>query len=221
MISESFDNDIVKLSSASYGVEPFLAEDFFNIQDSGDEDDPGEDKTRVRFIRQIEKTIRGSYEYKKWLQFIKGTLGSDLQCYHTGNIPDVCSIEMHHHPYTLYNLVDIMLRNSDNDFSSLTIANRVMKLHFMNLVGFIPLCVSSHEMYHSNVLEIPIDLVEGNWHLLERKLDIPEDILDNINSKASLSLSNVRSKWFLDHKLFSLSEAKPVNIKNVDRSGWD
>ena len=209
------EDSAVKLESSSYGTEYFCLMDLEELED--------DERSKSKFIRNIEKYIRSSNEYKRWLSFVKGTLGSDLQCYHTGNLPTMCSLEIHHHPYTLYELVEIAMYNmNDGIYTAFDLSKNVMKLHFMNLVGFVPLCISSHENYHSQILDIPIEVCEGCWKDLGNYFDIPEHIRDDIKHKAGITFSNARSKdeWVVRGNLYILNKDKPVTIKKIDTSDW-
>ena len=64
----------VKLESATYGTEYFCLMDLDEIEE--------DERSLTKFIRNVEKYVRSSNEYKRWLTFVKGTLGSDLMCYH-------------------------------------------------------------------------------------------------------------------------------------------
>lgn len=176
----------IKLASANFGEEPFLAEAFLDDEMT---------KKRASYIKkEIEPLIRKSREYKRWLFFVKSVMSIDFQCYHTGDPESICSIEVHHHPYTLFDLSDIVLKNMKH-YTTFDIAKTVMQLHFMNLVGFIPLCKSSHERYHNKALDIPIELCEGNWRHLENVLPIPDRIASEIEFKKKITLDNVKEKW--------------------------
>ena len=107
---------------------------------------------------------------------------------------------------------------------AIIIAHRknVMKLHFMNLVGFVPLCISSHENYHSQILDIPIDVCEGGWKDLDHYFYIPEHISDDIKRKAGITFSTARSKdeWKVRGNLFQLNKNTTLDIKQIDTSDW-
>ena len=207
---------LVSLESANYGKEYFC----FVDQDIFEDDE----KAKTKFIRNVEKTVRSSAEYKKWLNFLKSTLSIDLQCYHTGNLPGMCSLEIHHHPYTLFQLVDISMYNmQDQLYTIFDLAKNVMKLHFMNLVGFVPLCISSHENYHNQILDIPIEVCEGNWKNLESVLHIPEYIESDVKRKSAITFENARSKdeWKVHGGLYRLDKTVEPEIKHVDTSEWE
>lgn len=76
------------------------------------------------------------------------------------------SLEFHHYPFTLFDLVAIVLQDKINkgvkDISPFLIANEVMQLHYENLVGLVPLSKTVHELAHSGEIFISLDLVFGN-----------------------------------------------------------
>ena len=215
MLFAGIEDSKVKLESPNYGTEYFC----FVDQDILDDDD----KAKTKFIKNVEKTVRSSVEYKKWLTFLKSTLSVDLSCYHTGNLPNMCSLEIHHHPYTLFQLVDICMYNMQDElYTVFDLAKNVMKLHFMNMVGFVPLCISSHENYHSQILDIPIEVCEGGWMNLENMLHIPENIVEDVKRKRSITFETARSKdeWKIHGGLYKLDRSKDIEIKHIDTSEW-
>lgn len=209
------DNGVVLVAS-NYGTASFLYTD-----DS--DDGKAEDAIRSKFIRkELEGMIRRSKEYKFWTSFIRASLSVDFQCYHTGAIPSMCTIEIHHYPYTLYDLCNIVMMNC-SDFTTFDIAKMVMKLHYMNLVGFVPLCSTSHETFHSGLLEIPINIVEGNWRDLPKYIDVPDKLLEKIEEKKEITFENCPEEWVVKKPMYLLdnqtvTEPEP---RHVDLKEWD
>lgn len=204
------------LSSSTYGEEPYLSIDEQELE--------SDDKLRKRYIqREIEAMARKTKEYKTWVKFIRATLSVDFQCYHTGISQDACTIHIHHHPYTLYDLCDLVMMNS-TDYTTFDIAKIVMKLHFMNLVGFIPLCATSHESYHSGQLNIPHEVIEGNWQDLPKYLKVPDRLLRKIEERTSYTLEDCGSPWAVKEPMYNLSPFEtesPTTTKHVDLNEWD
>lgn len=183
-------------------------------------DDFMEDKKFKNYVRNIERLVRTSPEYKSWLQFVYGVLGTNLCCYQTGELPISCTIHMHHHPITLYDWVVICIENTTR-FDTFSIAEEVMALHYNNSIGFIPLCATSHEKYHNDMLVIPIELVEGNWRefIQVHGTGIPEYILNNVTTFSSVSLANCNDTWAVKEKHYlDVSVVTSENIQHVDRS---
>jgi hypothetical protein len=81
-------------------------------------------------------------------------------------------IEIHHEPFTLYDIVAIVLNKymeTGMPINESYIAEEVMELHYRNMVGLIPLSKTVHQLYHSSIkndtgkLFIPINMVYGNF----------------------------------------------------------
>jgi len=179
------------LESPIYGEEAFFTDDFLT------------EKEEKKFIKEVEKIIRKSPEYDRWIRFVHGSLGSGFVCYLTGHISDECNIELHHYPITLFNYVQIAMYNLDN-YTSFDLAKQVMYWHFENKIGFIPLSKSVHEMFHNNYLKIPIDIVEGDWESLLNEVDIPDKIKSYVEMVKSVKLHNVEENWEVRDKQYSI-----------------
>ena len=108
-----------------------------------------DDKLVKKFIRSTEAIIRQSKEYNDYLALIKtnyNILNFDNVLSHISDT-DAC-IEIHHYPFTLYDLVDTVmtyhLANKEN-FTSFSIAKEIMEEHFSHHIGFVPLTKTNHE----------------------------------------------------------------------------
>lgn len=127
-----------------------------------------EESERKKFIKNVEKIVRGTIEYRKLIQYIRENLELD-QCSILNNLDtDVVSIELHHAPYTLYDIVDIVLMKYEMNeylFNTLTIAEEVLALHYKNRVGLTPLSDTIHQLVHSQQLKIHRVQVIGNVDL--------------------------------------------------------
>lgn len=139
--------------------------------------------------------VRTSSEYKKWLNFIHGVLGFNFKCYKSGDLSGMCSIEVHHHPITLYNLVSIAIDNTQS-FDTFTIGDQVIKWHFQMYVGFIPLNKTNHEMFHNRILNLPIELVEGKYdEFLNSGLVVSEYITSLVDIYKDVKLEGQEMNW--------------------------
>jgi hypothetical protein len=79
-----------------------------------------------------------------------------------------------------------------------------MKWHFENMIGFIPLSQSVHEMYHNNYLKIPIDIVEGEWEAILTAVDIPDKIKAQIDILKTITLDSVNENWEIRERQYDL-----------------
>lgn len=164
-------------------------------------DDILEEKEIKQYVRDVERMVRTSKEYKKWLEFIHGVLGSQFVCYKTGETPETCKIQVHHHPITLFEYVAICMQNS-NKFDTFQLAEEVMSLHYSNFVGFIPLCTTVHEKYHNQVLTIPIDIIEGDWYnfVINYENQIGDDIVSKVQVLSTVKLEDYKDEWYMHQK---------------------
>lgn len=127
-----------------------------------------DDKSYTKFIKKVERYIRTSLEYKEYINFLKSEINMN-QCSLFKNIDRTelsgMSIEIHHSPFTLYDLTSIVTsKHSETEgrLNPILIAQEVMDIHFRGMVGLIPLSVTVHQLVHSGDIFIPIDKVYGN-----------------------------------------------------------
>lgn len=180
-----------------------------------------------KFNKYIEKIIRSSYEYNKWI----GILTNEMDLTTSKMIPAVTStekglsIEMHHYPFSLYDIVSgyrLMLQEAGEAYLSyqpFKVAKQVMKLHYQGYVSVVPLDLTSHELYHSGQLFIPLtkDYVFGDWQKMIDKhlIELTPDIKDNLKN-----LKDSTTRFITDGKNegndFILQQKK---LKIVDLSG--
>ena len=121
-----------------------------------------------KFLIRMKYLIRNSYEYKKFVRFMKYSKGMD----YCGIHPNVKArngyrIELHHTPFVLEDIVYVVINKrikTNEDVKMSSIAEEVMKLHFAGLVGVYPLCETCHTYAHgeANDLFIPLDSIWGN-----------------------------------------------------------
>lgn len=127
------------------------------------------EKETSQFIRKCIGIVRQTPEYRDWTSYVKDTLGYRT-CAFTNENSDELTIDIHHHPLTIFDMVTIVVNtymNNAKEFSSLDIATDILYLHFTNKVGFIPIVTSLHEKYHNGYLMIPPKFIHGKWdHLL-------------------------------------------------------
>lgn len=132
-------------------------------------------KGRDKVIKRIERIIRSSMEYRDLMFFLKENVDFDQCLFFSGvtnSNGNKSRIEIHHEPFTLYDLVDIVLckwEETGRPLNELYIAEEIMELHYKNMVGLVPLSKTVHELVHSSYkqgtdkLFIPINLVYGDF----------------------------------------------------------
>ena len=133
--------------------------------------DLNDDKDFKKFINDILKVVRSSYEYKIFIRYLKENFGFD-KCAFLQNVSNEESfdvrIEVHHSPYTLYDIANIVYRKrvyNNEKISIWHIAEEVIRLHYMFLVGLIPLSETVHQLVHAGRLFIPTNKVLGRYKL--------------------------------------------------------
>ena len=173
-------------------TKPKSMEYFVNINKSKDRD---------KFVKRIERIVRGSMEYKDYIKFLKEHIGLDscifFQKVTNGNKNKQkrISIEIHHEPFTLYDLVDIEIMRREAEhlpIEMLPIAESVMCLHYDGLVGLIPLSKTQHELIHSSKCFIPLQHIyqdyDKYYEKFEEYIEEAEHIKKKLDVKIQLSL---------------------------------
>lgn len=154
----------------------------------------------TKFIKNIEKSIRGSIEYKLWTDYLKDVLGVQT-CFVTNERIDQVKIDIHHHIPSLYTLVKAVLNKKieeGTEFCSFDIATDVIEIHYKNKVGYAALIKSMHEKFHNGFLRIPIDLVKGDYQSFMKEYSeyLDQEDLDVINERLSINEGN--ASWGVD-----------------------
>lgn len=152
----------------------------------------------TRFIKKIESLVRSSIEYKAYLSHLRNDLGMD-HCSFLPNLDmttDEIGLEMHHCPLTLYQLVDIVISHRlarRQPVTSLSIADEVMRMHFEESVGMVPLSVSVHKLVHAGSLIVHPAMVHGDYLKFMRAYcdGVTEEIVAGILAFISMSENDV------------------------------
>lgn len=125
------------------------------------------EKSYSKFIKSIEKIVRGSLEYRNYVKFLKEEIDMN-QCAFFQNIDRTelrVGLEIHHAPLTLFDICSIVLNSMAIDNTDITVfdvAEEVLKCHYQGLVGLIPLSETVHELVHAGEIFIPVNKVYGN-----------------------------------------------------------
>ncbi len=93
------------------------------------------EKEYINFIKNCERLCRASLEYKQWVQQKREQGG--WRCVITEVTLDDATIEIHHTPFTLYDLIETVMFNIDFQ-TTFDVCNHVMKLHLGDYVGWSP-----------------------------------------------------------------------------------
>lgn len=152
------------------------------------------EKEKVKLIKNIERIARSSMEYKQYIKFLKDEIDMTKCTYFNGvnNKNKRVSIEIHHEPFTLFDITQMVVDKTLDEGKPLNLfllAEEVMKIHYMGLVGLLPLSVTVHELVHNGKLFIPLQCVYGNFvkFLETYERYIPADIQEMLQTKIRMS----------------------------------
>lgn len=126
-----------------------------------------DDKDYIKLIKSIEKLVRGSYEYKSFINYLKNEINMNSCSFFNKLTREDISIEIHHSPFTLFEIAVIVLNKhiaefGEDNFDIYDVAEEVTRLHYEGKVGLIPLSLTVHELVHRGDIFIPINCVFGN-----------------------------------------------------------
>ena len=128
-----------------------------------------DDKDREKYIKDLERHIRSSYEYRQMVQYLREYMNMNA-CAFLPNVTNETNrkirIELHHSPLTLRDICVIILNKRMKNCEILTIeavAYEVMFTHYCLMIGLIPLSETVHELVHTQYLFIPTNKVYGYY----------------------------------------------------------
>ena len=153
---------------------------------------PKEFKT---YVDHVEDSVRKSMEYEEFIMYLRNYMDMN-RCALFQNVNNIettkIKIEIHHHPYTLHDIVLTIYNKRCNYGESLErelVAKEAMYIHYFLYVGLIPLAKTTHEMVHNNVLFIPLNIVLGKYEEFRKQYEefIPPEVKDKIASYETLT----------------------------------
>lgn len=116
-------------------------------------------ENEVAFIKAVERMVRTSKYYSRYIAHLKVDLGLNF-CQVKGNIAEDEDagvkdlIEMHHGPiFTLFDITSIILNYmlvKDMKITTFSVANKVIEEHFKHRVQTVMLCETVHQLVHDN-----------------------------------------------------------------------
>lgn len=164
-----------------------------------------------KFIKNCEKLVRGSLEYKYWRNYIIDVLGINT-CSLTNEKMVETTIELHHHLPSLFMVVKALVNKKLEDqesFSTFDISLEVIELHFMNKIGYIPLVSSLHEKFHNGFLKIPFELIKGDYlyFIKEYSKFLDDDDLETINERMAISMKDFKYEGWTSEEFSTIKEA--------------
>lgn len=141
----------------------YIPEADYKVYDLDDE------KSFMKYINDIEKRVRNSFEYRRFIDTLKTRDDMNKCAIIEDAVLDKDSkvkIEIHHHPFTLFDIVMIVYNKRLYNGESLElnmVAKEVLELHYKGMIGLIPLSTTVHKLFHNGFIFIPVDKVRFNW----------------------------------------------------------
>jgi hypothetical protein len=149
-----------------------------------------------KFIKNIERQIRSSNEYSAYIGFLTNEIGLN-RCAILGNVEkDFATVEMHHYPFTLYDIVYLSISRHillDKKFNSFIIIKDVLKDHYDNIIGITPLAKTVHELAHAGEIFINLSQVYGDLNAFNEKysLAMTDEMVNKFNKLVEYSEKNL------------------------------
>jgi hypothetical protein len=170
-----FDDNVVEVAGDEYNDSNLMnLADFSPVIDSSFSNPEhhhllkDDEKAYKKFIFKCESLIRTSHELRSYLHYLRSEMDM-TRCKIMKNIShEDSSVELHHYPFTLYDVVDIVFTNRVSNLrpiSTLAICKEVVSLHFKGLIGLVPLGKTVHELAHSGAVFINLKHVFGDYKL--------------------------------------------------------
>lgn len=150
----------------------------------------------VSFIKSVEKLVRTSEYYKRYIAYIRNDIGLNC-CQVLSNIQpdeeDNTELEMHHGPIlTLFDYAAIItdyLLYTGKKITTFMVADLVLEEHFNNNIQVVMLSKTVHEQVGENVIFINLKQAFGdlNAFLKKYKNGLHEEQIEKINRYIELS----------------------------------
>lgn len=166
-----------------------------------------------RFIKDVKSEVRGSFEYREMVKYLKEYGGMDR----SGLNPNISNsgdnhvkIEIHHTPLTIEDIIRIVYEKRlfyHQDLSLEMVAKEVMECHYKCIVGLYPLSSTEHELVHSGYVYIPPSKVFGRYDLFVESYEPfiePEDleILEEVENHEKVFNSNDQQKLLSQSNIY-------------------
>lgn len=155
-------------------------------------------KDRMKFVNRVKSIVRGSFEYKDYINFCRARMDLN-KCIFYNNVTNATgkkgriSIELHHEPFTLHDIVDTVLQryiDEGLEMNDLLIAEEVLELHYANEVGLVPLSKTAHQVVHNSTkLIVPLNMVYGEYSKFLDKYEpyIDESLYEKLEKKVNMT----------------------------------
>lgn len=174
-----------------------------------------DDKERDKYITDLEKFVRGSYEYRTMVQYLREYMNMNSCAFLpavTNESSRKIKIEIHHSPFTLRDICATIINKRSKICESLTlesVAYEVMFAHYSLMVGLIPLSETVHQLVHSQYIFVPTNKVYGYYkNFVTAYYDyIDPELLDRLDELERLTIEgtyNDKYKEVLEKKYITI-----------------
>ena len=128
-------------------------------------------KDRYKYCTMIKMMVRNSPEYREYVSFLKKHIHMDRCVVFKKIISEPhkkYSIELHHDPFTLMEIINVVVSKRQALGESLNpymVVDEVLELHYDNKVGLINLSKTAHELAEKGRIFIPLQLIYQRYDL--------------------------------------------------------
>jgi hypothetical protein len=181
--SEDKEHPVIDSKNSFYTMPYFKDNDYFMSYDS-----------YVHFIKGCEKLVRNNDRYKKYISYLKGEIKlNKCQVLKDVSDADEVSIEMHHTPFTLFDICAIITEYylyKNWKITTFRIANQVLDEHQENRIGVVMLSETVHEAVHNGNIIITYPMIYGDLKSFIKKYNnvISNQYREKINKLIDVSL---------------------------------
>ena len=191
----------------------------FSVQDY----DMFDEKDAAKYIKDLERFVRQSLEYKQMVQYLREYMNM-RNCAFLPNVSNEFTpkirIEIHHSPMTLYEICSIIIKKRMSLGESLNIeavAYEVLYIHYCLMVGLIPLSETVHELVHNQYIYVPANRVYGYYKAFVAQYHeyIEPELLDKLNMVEKIAQDQIYNDYM------QILEKKYIAVDMGDNSQLD
>lgn len=209
-------------------IYPVDGKTVMNIKDLGyysyQQYDMFDEKDFKKYVSDVESLCRNSPEYKTLINYLKNTENMTT-CAFLDNVTSIdtkMKIEIHHSPFTLYDITMAVIKKRMAQNMSLAIwdvSEEIMWLHYMGYVGLVPLSETVHKAVHNGYVFVPTNIVRGNYkefvNIYEDYLD-PEDVdILKAIEEATEIYNGDQMSLFNPHKIYINNEGINYSLPSM------
>lgn len=179
-----------------------------------------------KYLDDIKKEVRGSYEYREMIKHLReyGGMTASGSFDQLNGMNSGVKIEVHHTPFSLEDIVRIVYDKRafyHENLSIYMVAKEVMELHYKQIVGLYPLTITEHELVHNGFLFIPTYKIYGRYDLfrdLYREFIDPEmlETLDNIEEYSRIAFNEEQQKMLIGQSNIYIDTSGAYSLPILD-----